>query len=100
MVDLLLLIVIEFDHLGEEGPGDGIDGGHLVWGDGDLDVLHLPDDRLELLVVDPRHRLHHLQVVFIRLFLQDRLLHWSKMLLVRQIDVIEERTLPWKEGAC
>ena len=97
---MLLLIVIEFDHLGEEGPGDGIDGGHLVGSDGDLDVLHLPDDRLELLVVDPWHRLHHLQVVLIRLFLQDRLLHWSKMLLVRQIDVIEERTLPWKEGAC
>ena len=98
-MELLLLVVIELNHLGEEGLGDGVDRGHLVGRDRNLDVLHLSDDRLELLVVDSWHRLYHLQVILIRFFLQNRLLHWSEMLLVRQIDVVEKRTLSWQEGA-
>jgi hypothetical protein len=72
LLQLLFLVLIELKHLRYKRFGDSIQRCHGVWSDGNLDILDLSNDGLELLVLNSRHRLDHLQVVLILLLLHDR----------------------------
>ena len=79
--------------------GDLIDGSESERCDGDLHVCQATNYRLNFRIVDTVQRLDHHEVILLLGILQNRSLHRCEMLLVGQINVIEKRTLAWKECA-
>ena len=77
---------------------DLIKRGHLVRGDGNLDVLKMPNNRLEFGVVHTVQGLHYFKIVGYYLFFMDGLLNWSKVLLIRQVNVVEKGALTGEES--
>ena len=96
---LRLVILVEALQLVDERLGHSVQGSHLVRCDRHFDVFHVLYYRVELLVLDSVEGLHHVQVILFFLIFLDNLLDRVKVLLVRQVDVVQQRTLSWKEGA-
>ena len=82
LVRRMLLVIVEADDLGQELACDLIQGCHLVRRDRHLDVGEMPDDRLELGVLDAIHGLDNFEVVSDRFFLKDGLFDRCKVFLV------------------
>ncbi len=94
---LLLFVIVELHQLRYERSSNSIERCHLVRSDSNLNILHLPDNRLELLIFNSIHGLDDFQVIILRFILHNSLLDRRKVLLVREIDVVEERTLTGQE---
>jgi hypothetical protein len=95
----VLLVFIEAHHLAEELTGDLVKRGHLIRGDRDLYVLQMPDDRLELGIVNTIQRFYNFKIIGHHFLLMNCLLYRSKVLLVREINMVEKRALAWEETA-
>ncbi len=94
---LTLAVLIVALHLADDLVGHLVERRHLVRRDAHLDVVELPDDGLELAVVNAVERLDHLQVVSLALVLLDGRLDRRKVLLVTNVDVVQEGALSGEE---
>ena len=54
---------------------------------------------LELGVINTIERFYYNQVISYSFFFKNRLFNWSKMLLVREVNMVEERAFTRQEGA-
>ena len=98
-VTSLFLVFVERHHLVEEGFGDAGEWRDAVGGDSYFYVIQISNDRLNLCAVNPMQRLDHLQLIPLFFILSDRRFHRREVLLVAQIYVIQEGTLPRQKGA-
>jgi hypothetical protein len=96
----ILLILVKRDHLAENILGNFVQRCKLERSDGHLDVAQAANDGLELGVVHAVQRLYHLQVVVLLLVFVYSSLDRREVLLVTEVDVVEQGTLAWEEGAC
>ena len=95
----LWVVIVERLELVDEWLGHGVNGSDTEWRNRDINIVQILDDRMVLLVINPIQRLDHHEVVLFLLVFLDHLLHWCKVLLVRQVYMIKQRTLAWQEWA-
>ena len=72
--------------------------GHLERGDRHFDIVKLSNDRLELGIIHTVKRFNDYQVVFLLLVFSDRGLYRREMLLIRNINVVQQRANTGQEG--
>ena len=72
---------------------------HLERGDRHLDIVKLSDDRLELGIIHSIQRFDDYKVVFLLFVFSDCGLDRCKMLLIRNVDVVQQWANTRQEGA-
>jgi len=94
-----LVVLVEGDHLSEDGLCDSIQRCQVVRSDSHFDVVQLADDWLKLVVVYTVQWLDYLEVVVLLLVLKYSCLDRCEVLLVTKVNVVEKRALARQERA-
>ena len=76
-----------------------IKGSHLIRGDRNLHIAQMSDDWLELRIIYSVQGLYNFQIICDCLFFHNGLLYWRKMLLIRQIYMVQQRTFTRQKSA-
>ena len=95
----VLLVLVERDHLGQDLLGHLVDRREGERSDRDLDICQAPYDRLHLAVIYAVEGLDHHQIVFLLCVFENGRFDGGKVLLIRQVDVVQQGALSRQESA-
>ena len=95
----VLLVLVERDHLGQDLLGHLVDRREGEGSDRDLDICQAPNDRLHLAVIHAVEGLDHHQIVLLLCVFENGRFDGGKVLLIRQVDVVQQGALSRQESA-